>query len=198
MRRTLCERQFASTYSESGASYKVMTPNDEVLNSWKEVAAYLGRGVRTVQRWEQELGLPVRRPRGKSRSAVIAFKPELDQWLHHAPAERLEAVAHEAPQAPKAPQYFPSERQAKLHENTILLIGQTRQLLSRSSNLCEQLKMLREKLHQTTRVTTLTIQRNAKQLRITLASPDGEAAESAGIEGVLHAAGDRKLTALAG
>jgi hypothetical protein len=59
--------------------------NSEVLNSWKEIAAYMGRGVRTVQRWEQELGLPVRRPRGKDRSAVIALKSDLDAWLHRAP-----------------------------------------------------------------------------------------------------------------
>jgi hypothetical protein len=56
-----------------------------ILNSWKEIAAHLGRGVRTVQRWEQELGLPVRRPRGKSRSAVIALAADLDEWLHRAP-----------------------------------------------------------------------------------------------------------------
>lgn len=59
--------------------------NNEVLNSWKEIAAYLGRGVRTVQRWEQELALPVRRPRGKDRSAVIALKSDIDNWLRHTP-----------------------------------------------------------------------------------------------------------------
>lgn len=51
-----------------------------ILNSWKEIAGYLNRGVRTVQRWERELGLPVRRPRGKTRSAVIAIAAELDDW----------------------------------------------------------------------------------------------------------------------
>src|SRR5579863_980355 len=45
----------------------------------------LGRGVRTMQRWESELGLPVHRPRGKDRSAVLAFPEELDHWLHSAP-----------------------------------------------------------------------------------------------------------------
>jgi len=55
--------------------------NGEVLNSWKEIASYVGRGVRTVQRWERELGLPVRRPRGKQRSAVIGLKQDIDQWL---------------------------------------------------------------------------------------------------------------------
>src|SRR5689334_7283409 len=57
----------------------------DLLNSWKEIAAYLNRGVRTVQRWEVELGLPVRRPRGRSRSAVIAFRADLDQWLNSRP-----------------------------------------------------------------------------------------------------------------
>jgi len=53
----------------------------DVLNSWKEIAAYLAREERTVQRWELELNMPVRRPRGKSRSPVIAIKTELNEWL---------------------------------------------------------------------------------------------------------------------
>jgi len=61
-----------------------------VLNSWKEIASYLGRGVRTVQRYERELGLPVRRPHGRSRSAVIALRDELDAWLCAAPKRELE------------------------------------------------------------------------------------------------------------
>jgi hypothetical protein len=52
-----------------------------VLNSWKEIAAYLGRGVRTVQRWEHDAALPVHRPKGKDRSAVLALTNELDEWL---------------------------------------------------------------------------------------------------------------------
>ncbi len=60
-----------------------------LLNSWKEIAAYLGRGVRTVQRYERDLGLPVRRPQGKSHSAVIALTAELDEWLRIAPTREL-------------------------------------------------------------------------------------------------------------
>ena len=52
-----------------------------ILNSWKEIARYLGRGVRTVQRWERDLGLPVRRPHGRDRSTVLALAEELDHWL---------------------------------------------------------------------------------------------------------------------
>jgi phage terminase Nu1 subunit (DNA packaging protein) len=62
----------------------------EILNSWKEIASYLNRGVRTVQRWEADLGLPVRRPRGKGRSAVIAMRSELDGWIRSCPTETAE------------------------------------------------------------------------------------------------------------
>lgn len=51
-----------------------------LLSSWKEIGQYLGKGVRTVQRWEQEFGLPVRRPAGHSRHAVLAVPAELDAW----------------------------------------------------------------------------------------------------------------------
>lgn len=60
-------------------------PERRILNSWKEIAAYLGRGVRTVQRWESQLELPVHRPAGKEHSAVVAFSPELDDWLNSRP-----------------------------------------------------------------------------------------------------------------
>lgn len=63
----------------------------KLLNNWKEIALYLGRGVRTVQRWEADLQLPVRRPRGKGRSAVIALKTELDEWLAKTPARALDS-----------------------------------------------------------------------------------------------------------
>ncbi len=52
-----------------------------VLNSWKEIAQYLGRAVRTVERWEKELGLPVNRPRHHLRSPVVAIPEEIDEWL---------------------------------------------------------------------------------------------------------------------
>lgn len=51
-----------------------------LLNSWKEVASYLGRGVRTVQRWEK-LGLPVRRLGAGPRSPVVANARDIDRWL---------------------------------------------------------------------------------------------------------------------
>jgi hypothetical protein len=52
-----------------------------VLGSWKEIASYLGKGVRTVQRWERHLGLPVRRPNAATRGVVCASPEELDRWI---------------------------------------------------------------------------------------------------------------------
>ena len=58
--------------------------NPELLNSWKDIANYLGRGVRTVQRWEVQLHLPVRRLHLHSRSSVTALKSDIDGWLRQA------------------------------------------------------------------------------------------------------------------
>jgi CheY-like chemotaxis protein/predicted DNA-binding transcriptional regulator AlpA len=60
----------------------------EFLNSWKEVAQYVGRSERTIQRWERELGFPVHRPAGKLRSSVIAVVSEIDAWIRNSPASR--------------------------------------------------------------------------------------------------------------
>ena len=35
---------------------ETVAPSVEILNSWKEIAGYLNRGVRTVQRWEPNWG----------------------------------------------------------------------------------------------------------------------------------------------
>ena len=60
---------------------QVMLEQPELLTSWKEIANYLGKGVRTVQRWEQQFGLPVRRPNEKIKGIVHATRHELDRWL---------------------------------------------------------------------------------------------------------------------
>jgi len=55
--------------------------NRKILHGWKDIANYIGRGVRSVQRYETELKLPIRRPVGKDHSSVFAFTDELDEWL---------------------------------------------------------------------------------------------------------------------
>src|SRR3954471_15557227 len=51
------------------------------LDSWKEIAAYLRRGSRTVQRWEREEGLPVHRLQHGKLGSVYAYPAELDAWF---------------------------------------------------------------------------------------------------------------------
>lgn len=53
----------------------------ERLDSWKAIAQYLQRDERTVQRWERELGLPVRRVSGGRGRSVFAYVAEIDAWL---------------------------------------------------------------------------------------------------------------------
>ena len=74
------------------------------LDSWKEIAAYLGRGIRTVQRWEQEEGLPVHRLAHEKRGSIYARREELNAWwesrrLTLAPPSSADAV--DAPFAPR-------------------------------------------------------------------------------------------------
>jgi TolB-like protein/tetratricopeptide (TPR) repeat protein len=50
------------------------------LDSWKEIAAYLRRDIRTVQRWEKLEGLPIKRLQHGKLGSVYAFPSELDKW----------------------------------------------------------------------------------------------------------------------
>lgn len=61
------------------------------FQSWKEIAQYMGRGVRTVQRWEA-FGLPVHRPAGRERSAVFAIEHELDSWMQQTQTQLCHAL----------------------------------------------------------------------------------------------------------
>jgi TolB-like protein/Tfp pilus assembly protein PilF len=53
----------------------------EQLDSWKEIAAYLGRDVTTAQRWEKRESMPVHRHLHDKRGSVYALSAELDAWL---------------------------------------------------------------------------------------------------------------------
>ncbi len=71
---------------------------ERMLTSWKDIADYLGKSIRTVQRWERELGLPVRRPAAKQNGVVIALPEELDAWIHAMPTAALAQAQPAAPQ----------------------------------------------------------------------------------------------------
>src|ERR1700757_2072821 len=54
--------------------------DNDYLDSWKEIAAYLRREVRTLQRWEKRENLPVHRHRHDRLASVYAYRSELDAW----------------------------------------------------------------------------------------------------------------------
>ena len=56
---------------------------DGLLDGWKQIAEYLGKTERTVQRWEDSKGLPVRRLPAKSNEEqprVFAYRAEIESW----------------------------------------------------------------------------------------------------------------------
>jgi hypothetical protein len=57
----------------------------QILSGWKDIASYLGKGVRTVQRYECELALPIRR---ESSRSVIATVDELEAWVTGSPIRK--------------------------------------------------------------------------------------------------------------
>jgi tetratricopeptide (TPR) repeat protein len=67
------------------------TEGRRLLESWKEISAYLNRSTRTCHRWEETLGLPIHRLDGTPSARVFAYPDELDGWLqeklHHAEDE---------------------------------------------------------------------------------------------------------------
>jgi hypothetical protein len=69
-------------------SQQTTAPERARLNGWKEIASHFGRGVRTVQRWERELQLPVRRIDTGRGQVTYAFVDELDRWRESAAAKK--------------------------------------------------------------------------------------------------------------
>ena len=59
---------------------------EDRLDSWKEIAAYLKRDVTTVQRWEKEKGLPIRRltpDKDKLARALVAQARYQEHRVYH-------------------------------------------------------------------------------------------------------------------
>ena len=68
------------------------------LDTWKEIATYLRREVRTVQLWEKKECLPVHRHFHQQLGSVYAFRTEIDRWRreisrHRSPLNETECTA---------------------------------------------------------------------------------------------------------
>lgn len=79
---------------------------EQPLESWKEIAAYLGKGVRTVVRWEKNEGLPVHRHMHERRSSVFAYRSEIDVWWQ----SRRMVLEKDVPEAPADQPELPTHR----------------------------------------------------------------------------------------
>lgn len=95
----------------------------EVLSSWKDIAAHLGKSVRTVQRWEIELGLPIHRPNQRQQRIILAYPDELKRW----------AGVRRAPQRSSGEQAT-----AELEKNKSLLMSRVQKLHSLTVSLSER------------------------------------------------------------
>jgi TolB-like protein/Flp pilus assembly protein TadD len=75
--------------------------SEKRLNSWKEIAAFLQKDVRTVQRWEKNEHLPVHRKPHDKLSSVYAYESELEAWWGQGshPLSSISAVSGPAPSA---------------------------------------------------------------------------------------------------
>lgn len=68
---------------ETGDESKLPDSSDsskDRLDSWKEIAVYLGKDLRTARRWEKKEGLPVHRQIHDKSSTVYSFKSEVEVW----------------------------------------------------------------------------------------------------------------------
>jgi hypothetical protein len=99
-----------------------------ILNGWKEISNHIERGVRTAQRWEALLGMPVHRPALKDRSAVVAFTDELDSW-----------ITRNVLDSPDEPGEGRNGSLVRLHDNMNSLARHTAQLEAHTKALQEQL-----------------------------------------------------------
>jgi phage terminase Nu1 subunit (DNA packaging protein) len=107
--------------------------NRAILNSWKEIAEYVGRGIRTLQRWERDHGFPVHRPSGKNRSAVFSVSAEVDTWLKTRPLLIENGVAATIPNNL-------GPRWTKVRSNTHDLVSATKRLVASTGQLQIEMK----------------------------------------------------------
>jgi hypothetical protein len=65
-----------------GREWMMLEGESRRLRSWKQIARYLDRNVRTVMRWEKTYGMPVHRIPGENKGrSVFALSDELDAWI---------------------------------------------------------------------------------------------------------------------
>jgi len=119
-------------------------PSPDILSGWKDIAHYLGKGVRTVQRYECELGLPVHHPAArKAKGSVIATKAELDAWVMASPSREAFPLRH-------------------LALDNAKLLCEFGQRMKEFCQLSQEVTERQEKLHQTVEMLKVSVRWSAR------------------------------------
>ena len=84
--------QHSDVNANSRNSITQLGDSRRILTTWKEIAAHVGRAVRTVQRYERENALPVHRMTAVDHGSVMAFSDEIDAWLNSTPMKERRYV----------------------------------------------------------------------------------------------------------
>jgi hypothetical protein len=117
-------------------------PDDEILDSWKEIAVFLRRGVRTVQRWERLEGLPVRRHDHLKRGSVYALRSEVALWV------RTRQFGHKGP-VNTYPMYQYRELSGYIAQQRLLMDQLRDQLKTQLANVMTSWTQLKRSATQT-------------------------------------------------
>jgi nitrogen fixation/metabolism regulation signal transduction histidine kinase len=125
----------------------IVSQKPPVFTSWKEIAAHFGKGVRTVQRWEATLGLPVRRPQGSSvKNIVIASQTELDTWLQtqwKPTVPRVHRAIHQFHEQEREKLRLRLEKFRELKDQNLQLQREVQDTVRNLLQTCQQLRTLR-------------------------------------------------------
>jgi hypothetical protein len=76
----LKKRAKSLSVSTGGTSGRPLDDRQDLLESWKEIGAFVGRDERTAMRWAKDHGMPVHRTPGK-RGRVSGSRSEISAWL---------------------------------------------------------------------------------------------------------------------
>jgi len=76
------------------------------LNGWKDIAAHMGKSVRTMQRWERDYHLPVHRLGREGGEIIWAESTEIDEWLR-SQGPRVGNIAVDEPEVVVPPPPLP-------------------------------------------------------------------------------------------
>ena len=113
------------------------------LDSWKEIAGFFNRDIRTVQLWEKREQLPVHRHDHGSRSSVYAWPEELREWRKQ--------------RKPAQPEPVKPVRERKIGRQSILIIVFVSLVLAAAALIGGRFWYLRYKMAHTVSAHTLAV-----------------------------------------